>query len=340
VATASDLLDPLPPIEQVRPGLWSIPVPLPNTSLRYVLVYVFETDAGPCLVDSGWNTDDAYSALSDGLTEIGSSVADVQGVLITHIHPDHYGLAGRVREASGAWIALHPADAALIGDRYDEPTDLLERMGAQLRRMGAPAEELIGLQTASMPVRAYVSAVRPDVLMEDGDRPDVLGWDLSAIWTPGHSPGHLCFWEPRNRLMLSGDHVLPRITPNVALHPQSGFDPLGDFLRSLGKLESYDVDEVLPAHEHRFTDLPSRLADLVGHHERRFIEVLAAIQAGCTTAWEIAFRMQWSRSWDEMQGWVRRTAVLEALAHLRVLEIRGLVKEAPGEPARWELVAR
>src|SRR3974390_40964 len=100
-------LSPLPPVERVRPGIWSVPVPIPSSSLRYVFVYVFETDAGPFIVDAGWNTDEAFAALSDGLDEAGSSIGDVQGVLVTHIHPDHYGLAGRVREASGAWVALH-----------------------------------------------------------------------------------------------------------------------------------------------------------------------------------------------------------------------------------------
>src|SRR5919198_3212163 len=96
---------PLPPVEQVRPGLWSIPVPIPNNPLRYVLVYAFETDRGPVIVDAGWNTDDAFDALCAGLTTVGASVADVRGVMVTHIHPDHYGLAGRVRETSGAWVA-------------------------------------------------------------------------------------------------------------------------------------------------------------------------------------------------------------------------------------------
>src|SRR5688500_13820295 len=88
---------PLPPVEQVRPGLWSVPVPLPIV-LGYVLVYVFETDRGPYLVDAGWNTDDAFDGLSRGLEEAGFDVTDVQGVMVTHIHPDHYGLAGRLRE--------------------------------------------------------------------------------------------------------------------------------------------------------------------------------------------------------------------------------------------------
>jgi glyoxylase-like metal-dependent hydrolase (beta-lactamase superfamily II) len=330
---------PLPPVERVRPGLWSVPVPLPNNSLRYVFVYVFETDRGPFLVDAGWNTDDAFAALSAGLRQLGSDISQVQGVLVTHIHPDHYGLAGRIREASGAWIALHPADAALIHDRYDEPTDLLQRVGTMLRRMGAPADELASLQNASMPVLPLVGSVKPDLLVEDGDKPEVPGWDLAAIWTPGHSPGHLCFWEDRNALMLSGDHVLPRITPNIPFHPQAGADPLGDYLRSLEKLEGYDADEVLPAHEHRFVGLSQRLAELRAHHEARFAEVIAAIKTGSTSAWDIASRMGWSRPWNRIEGFMRRAAVGEALAHLRALEIRGIVREVNGEPSRWELVS-
>jgi len=100
---------PLPPVERIRPGIWSVPVPLPNNSLRYVFVYVFETDSGPYCVDAGWNTDEAFAALDAGLGELGASMRDVQGVLVTHIHPDHYGLAGRVREASGpGWRSTRP----------------------------------------------------------------------------------------------------------------------------------------------------------------------------------------------------------------------------------------
>src|SRR5262249_7043147 len=148
---------------------------------------------------------------------------------------------GRVREVSGAWLALHPADAALLHDRYADPDDLLQRMSKMLRRLGAPPEELEALTTASMPVRPLVEVVMPDVLMEDGDHPEILGWNLTALWTPGHSPGHLCFWEERHRLMLTGDCVLPRITPNINLNPQTEPDPLGDYLRSLERLADYDA---------------------------------------------------------------------------------------------------
>lgn len=331
-------LAPLPPVERVRPGLWSIPVPIPNNPLRYVLVYAFETDGGIYIVDAGWNTDEAFETLAAGLAAIGAAVTDVRGVMITHIHPDHYGLAGRVRETSGAWVALHPADAALIKDRYDEPEALLARMSAAMLRYGAPPEEAEGLSHASMPVLAFVTTVKPDVLLEDGDKPEIPGWDVQAIWTPGHSPGHLCFWEPRNRLMLTGDHVLPRITPNISFHPQSGDDPLGFFLASLEKLRPYDSDEVLPAHEHRFVGLPARLDELAEHHEHRFEEVLASIREGDDTAWAVAGRMRWSRSWDRISGFMRRAAVAEAMAHIRALERRGLLRELPGEPVRYEIV--
>ncbi len=329
---------PLPPVERVRPGLWSIPVPIPNNPLRYVLVYAFETDRGPYLIDAGWNTDDAYQTLVAGLEQAGSSIDSVVGVLVTHIHPDHYGLAGRVREASGAWVALHPADARLIQSRYKEPEELLDLLAAMLRRDGAPAEDLTGLQQASMPVRAFVTAVTPDILMEDGDQPEVPGWDLTAIWTPGHSPGHLCFYESGHRLMLSGDHILPRISPNISVHPQSGPDPLGAFLESLARVEAYDVDEVLPAHEHRFTDLRARVAALKAHHQERLEEAISAIRAGIDTAWGIAEHMTWNRPWDDMQVFVRRAAVGEALAHLEHLKRLGVVREEVGEPSYWRVV--
>lgn len=289
-------------------------------------------------MDAGWNTDDAYRTLVAGLGEAGFEIGDVQGVLVTHIHPDHYGLAGRVREASGAWVGLHPADARLIEGRYDEPDDLLEMIGAMLRRDGAPPEEIVALQNASMPVRSWVWAVTPDILVEDGDRPDIPGWDLTALWTPGHSPGHICLYESTNRLMLSGDHVLPRITPNISFHPQAGPDPLGDFLASLDKVATYETVEVLPAHEHRFEDLSGRVVQLRNHHQARFDEVIEAIRDGCLTTWEIAGRMTWSRPWEQIQGWMRRAAAGETLAHLNYLRLRGVLAEEVGEPSTWSIV--
>ena len=99
----------LPDVEKVRPGLWSIPVPIPNNPLRYVLVYGLELDDGLALIDAGWNCDEAWQALNLGLAHAGGSIADVRAVLVTHLHPDHHGLAGRVRAASGpGWACTRP----------------------------------------------------------------------------------------------------------------------------------------------------------------------------------------------------------------------------------------
>jgi glyoxylase-like metal-dependent hydrolase (beta-lactamase superfamily II) len=140
--------------------------------------------------------------------------------------------------------------------------------------------------------------------------------------------------------MLSGDHVLPRITPNIPYHPQAGANPLGDYLNSLDKLEPYKVEEVLPAHEYRFTDLPRRLEELRQHHRERFGEVIAVLREGPHSAWDIASAMKWSRQWDDIAGFMRRAAVGEAVSHLRLLEIDGVVQVEDGEPALWSLTEK
>ncbi|HEX3980830.1 MAG TPA: MBL fold metallo-hydrolase, partial [Acidimicrobiales bacterium] len=260
-------LQVMPPVEQVRPGLWSIPVPIPNNPLRYVLVYALELDGGGvAIVDAGWNTDDAWNALKSGLEEAGGSIGDVRSVLVTHIHPDHYGLAGRVRDESGAWIGLHPDDAAMLQARYVEVDDLLARMRELLEFCGVPAATLPDLNMASMMIRDQVALAEPDVLFEDGKDVEVPGWDMRTVWTPGHSPGHVCFYSEAHRLLLSGDHVLPRITPNIGVHTQQIPNPLGDFLESLLKVHNLDVEEVLPAHEYRFSNLRGRVDDIISHH--------------------------------------------------------------------------
>ncbi len=333
--------DVLPPVESLGQGLWSVPVPMPQSSLRYVLVYLLELDDGVTLIDAGWDTEEAWAALNAGLAKAGYAISDVRSVLVTHIHPDHYGLAGRVREASGAWIALHPADAEILPQRYMQMDDLLTRMREHLLECGVPTDAMDTMRGASMPVRPFVQAVLPDVLLEDGDRPEVPGWDLTAIWTPGHSPGHLCFYDERRRVLMSGDHILPRITPNISFHPQQTSNPLSDFLDALEKVAGLEVDEVLPAHEYRFRNLAQRIVQLRGHHEARLDEIRKALrERPGSTAWEIAIEMTWSRPWSEIQFWMQRAALGETLAHLIVLESRGDVRRTSGVPQLWELTGR
>jgi glyoxylase-like metal-dependent hydrolase (beta-lactamase superfamily II) len=332
----------MPQVERVRPGLWSIPVPIPINPLRYVLVYALELADGVAIIDAGWNTDEAYDALSAGLGQAGYAMTDVRAVLVTHIHADHYGLAGRVRGVSGAWIGLHPADAALIKDRYDDEgiEDLVRRERGQLERCGVPIPDASELANASMMIRKFVESARPDVLIEDGDRLELPGWDLRAIWTPGHSPGHLCFVSESRRVLMSGDHVLAKITPMIAVHSQSAPNPLADYLDSLVAVRKIGadlaIDEVLPAHEFRFLELAERIDYVMAHHEERLAEIERVVaDADGVACWDIATRLTWSRPWETIPTFMRRGANNETLAHLVWLEARDRVHRVPGTPELW-----
>jgi glyoxylase-like metal-dependent hydrolase (beta-lactamase superfamily II) len=328
----------IPPVEKVRPGLWSVPVPIPNNPLRYVSVYVLELDNGVALVDAGWPTDDAWDALNAGLTETGGSMSDVRAVVVTHLHPDHYGLAGRVREASGAWVGLHPADAKLLDARYHDTDDLVDRMRELLALSGVPEDKLPDLAFASMEVKSTLDVALPDILIEDDELIALPGWDFRAVWTPGHSPGHICLYSDDNKLLLSGDHVLPRITPNISFHSQQFANPLGDYLESLAKVRALHPDEVLPAHEYRFSGLEDRVDALTKHHVDRLLEIegILAKNPGIS-CWDLTLALSWSRPWDDIHDYMQRAANGETLAHLVLLERRGRVVREATVPARFYL---
>lgn len=330
----------LPPVERVRPGLWSVPVPIPNNPLRYVLTYAIELPDGVALIDTGWPVDGAWDILVAGLAEAGFAMADVRAVLVTHHHPDHAGLAERVRRASGAWVGMHAAEAQAI-DQVDAEA-LVRYLRDWMLGRGAP---LAQAQAGTIPFDLGELALnRPDRLIEDGDQPLAPHVPLRAVWTPGHTAGHLCFHDEAAGLLFAGDHVLPRISPNIALMDvpggaAEGFDPLSDFLTSLETVGKLSVDEVLPAHEYRFAGLEQRVRQLRAHHEVRLAELatLVAEHPGATT-YELATLLTWSRPWDQI-GQLRRAAVGETLAHLAVLMRRGRVVRLDGEVDHWRGVA-
>ena len=329
----------LPPVEQVRPGLWSVPIPIPINPLRYVLVYAFElSGGGVALVDAGWDTEEAWAALTDGLALFGARPGDVRAVVVTHVHPDHYGLADRVRRSSGAWIGLHPADAALLKGGPADAERLIRAMRGLLELSGVPAQTLPDPSEASTQARTLLSMAQPDVLLHDEQMLDLPGWDLRVIWTPGHSPGHVCLYSDAQRLLLSGDHVLPRITPTISFHSQRVPSPLGDYLESLTRIRALTPDEILPGHEYRFSDLRSRVTEIEHHHAVRLAEIEHAVgrQPG-STAWELSTTLEWSRQWGELSAFMRRAAGAETLAHLALLERRGRIRHGPGVPARFYL---
>jgi glyoxylase-like metal-dependent hydrolase (beta-lactamase superfamily II) len=334
----------LPPVEQLRPDLWSVPVPIPNNPLRYVTSYVFALAGGGLgLVDTGWDADESWDVLVAGLAGIGAGVADVRGVLVTHVHGDHNGLSGRIREGSGAWVAMHPADAAMItAPGALDPEHFVTSQVAFLVALGA--DEATAAADVGTPehMAGVARQAVPDRLIEDGELADFPGWALRAVHTPGHTPGHLCFAEDRTGLFLSGDHVLPRITPNVSTVRNGAADPLRDYLGSLTAVAGRDEPaDVLPAHEWRFRGLAQRAEELIGHHEHRLAELLDAVRTHPdSTPWELAGHLTWSRPWDQYAAGMRIFAVTETDAHLRLLASRGAVVGSGGPVPTWTAAAR
>src|SRR3954449_7403548 len=268
----------VPPVEQLRADLWSIPVPM-GGPLRYVSVYAFALDGGGLgLIDTGWGSDESWAALSAGLSSIGGDVADVGGVLVTHLHFDHLGLAERLRQASGAWGAMHPADAAVVGSpALRDPAAFVAAEIDFLVSLGADPDEAVADVGPSENLGHFSRMAVPDRLLEDGEQADFPGWRMRAVHTPGHTPGHLCFAEELTGLFFSDDHVLPRISPNISSTHNGTADPLREYLDSLTAVGGDEPVEVLPAHEWRFRGLGSRVTELTAHHEHRLAELLEAI---------------------------------------------------------------
>jgi glyoxylase-like metal-dependent hydrolase (beta-lactamase superfamily II) len=328
----------MPPVEEVRPGLWSLPVPIPRNPLRYVLCYVFETGSGPVLVDPGWPVDDAWDALASGLATIGTEVAATRGVLVTHAHLDHHGLAGRVRAESGCWVAMHPAEERQVA-RIRDVRAVAAMNERWLNRCGVPPDERAVMIMEPERVRELMDVV-PDRLLEDGDDAGIPGWQVTVLWTPGHTPGHLCYVVGDADVVLTGDHLLPRITPNISSYGDDD-EPLDDYLGALDLLRRYDDREALPGHEYRFRGIGDRADDLQRHHQARLREVLVQLAAAQDqTVWDIALALAWSRSWAETTGFLRRAALAETLAHLRSLRRAGLVRAAGSDPQRWRLAGQ
>ena len=333
----------VPPVEDLGEGLWSIPVPVPHNPIGFTYVYALPAPGGPVLVDTGWDHDESWNALVSGLKQAGHGVDEVQGAVITHFHADHSGLTGRLREASGAWVAMHPADAEVLR-RQRERTD--EQRAAsvieQMVRAGFPDRDVEAFRASPIVFRPPAP---PDLALGDGERVDVPGLDLRAVWTPGHTPGHLCLHLADRDLLFTGDHVLPRITPHVGQFPLDSAegDPLGDFLTAqarIGRMPRADRLLCLPSHETRFSGLAARTGEIIDHHEERLGLMARLVARGPATLWELTSRLEWRRPWADMRPLARHMAASETAAHLRLLEERGLVtRDGPTDLPRWVSVA-
>jgi len=321
---------------EIIPGIYQLRLPIPSTSnqISHVNVYLVQGNDGCLLIDTGWNIPKSFSILEEQLRELGFGFEDITQIIITHMHGDHYGLSGKLKELSQATIALHQVEKALVDSRYVNLDDFAAEITGWLHLNGVPEIEVHHLEMALQGEKKLVSTILPDIVLQDGDEIPFGSFNFEVLWTPGHSPGHICLYEPVRRVLLSGDHILPTIFTNVGLYPHSGDNPLGDYLNSLEAIEQLEVDIVLPAHEDVFTDLKQRIQHIYHHHEERREAIIEVLKEGAKTAYEISQRIPWilngiTMSFAELPPFDKRLAVMSALAHLELLHIGGEVEKSP-----------
>jgi glyoxylase-like metal-dependent hydrolase (beta-lactamase superfamily II) len=312
---------------EIVQGVHQIKVPLPG-ALDHVNLYLIEGTQGNLLIDAGIDTPEAFAALRDALKFSGFGFKDITVIAATHVHPDHYGMVDKLKQMSGARVALSDIETKFIDARYGKTDVLLNQVRQLLSSNGVPEADLNELTEASMAVRQFVGTVKPDIILKDGDKITVASSEFKVMLTPGHSPGHICLYEPKRKLFFSGDHILPDIFPHVGFHPQSGENPLGDFFKSLEALSKLEVNFIFPGHGSVFSGFKLRLDELHYHHQQRQRAIMRIIENDTKSAYQIATEIPWmpggeSVPFNKLSAFDKRLAVMETLAQLKLLIIEG-----------------
>lgn len=321
------------------PNVHQLRIPIENSPLGGILCYLIRGDEGHILVDTGWNTADTFATVRMQLEGIGVKFRDISFIVITHSHADHYGLAGRIKHLSQARVVMHELDKPPFTSwPIFPPPGKPDPIRGWLVQQGMLEEDIAGLQIPGLP--GYEpTIIEPDIAVRGGETISKGSSALEVVWTPGHSEGHICLYHREGKILFTGDHLLPSITPNIGLRPPRTGNPLRDYLASLEKMKDMDVELVLPAHEYAFGNFRKRVEEIQQHHDARLDAVLNALKAGPRTAYEITAEVPWDIGpWDELTMWDRYLALGEALAHLEFLAWQGKVRRATKDSVfLWQL---
>jgi glyoxylase-like metal-dependent hydrolase (beta-lactamase superfamily II) len=282
--------------------------------------YVIIGEERNLVVDTGMNRSECLEVLDRELSmlEIDLSVTDV---FVTHLHADHLGLAPYISKGRNK-VYLGKEDIEAI-----EESDYWKKMHSFAVKNGFPGQDPED-SIKKHPGYKYGPLGPMDLHPVFGGEDFHIGsYDLKAVHTPGHSDGHMCLYDEKNKVLFSGDHILGDITPNISLWDGEG-DPLSDFIKSLEMVKGLDVDITLPGHRSLIKDHVKRIDELIHHHLQRADEVLDIMGEGSMTGFEIASQMTWDltikkfEDFPIMQKWF---ALGEALAHIRFLEHEGRI---------------
>lgn len=318
-------------IEEVMPHIYRIPIPLPGNPLRELNAYFIHGGDRDLLVDTGFRQEPCRVALFAGLRELNYDSARTD-VLLTHLHSDHAGLAPEVA-GPGRHIYVSHVDKDYLEQYSAADCVIWRKSDAVFAAEGFP-HALLTDGFHSNPARA-LSPPPTDkyVGLDDGQILAIGDYRLKCILTPGHTPGHMCFYLEQEKAMLLGDHVLFDITPNITAWPDVA-NSLGDYLASLAALRAYDVEVPLPAH--RATgDFKGRIDALLEHHQERLAEAYDVVCAHAgQPAYVLAGHMTWkirANTWADFPVAQKWFAVGECISHLEHLMVLGKIQRDTDE---------
>jgi glyoxylase-like metal-dependent hydrolase (beta-lactamase superfamily II) len=315
--------------ERVLPGVFRLRLPLPWPGVPHGNAWAIRAGDGVVLFDTGYHEPGSMAELERALAMCGLAVEDVRLVVCTHAHTDHYGQAAAIVARTGCELWMHPKYEHITALAND-PDALWEHRIEIARQSGVPegplrrfAAERKGHDTGISGLIEPDKELLPGVVVET----DLGPW--SVYETPGHAPSHVCLFQPERRLLISGDHLLGRIS----LYFDYGYtpDPVGEFLASLHVVERLNARLCLAGHGRTFTDVR---AHIDGNRElvaSRLARASQAIAEGPLTAFEIVPRMYSSELSSHAAPWLL-TEVLCMLTHLEAL---GQAVRIPGDPERW-----
>lgn len=317
-------------IEEILPQIYRIEVPLPRNPLKALNSYLLKGEDRSLLVDTGFNQPECGQALTAGLQELGVDLHKTD-FFITHLHADHCGLVSGLA-ASTSRVYCSQSDARLI--ELTLIPSCWQEIGLHIGKYGFPADDLRNA-IEKHPAKKYCPQGSLNyTFVGEGDRIVIGDYRFTCVETPGHTPGHLCLYEPQKKILISGDHILGKITPNITIW-QGVPDSLGQYLESLDKIYDMEITLVLPGHRQLIHNCRQRIDELKRHHRNRLDEILAILRGGEMDAYQVAARMTWDLSydsWEQFPSAQKWFATGEAASHLEHLaELKKIQRIKRGE---------
>ncbi len=318
-----------------------IPVPFPQAGGPVNVYLVEEADGGVMMFDAGLGTPAAIAALEAGFAEAGCRFEDVRRIVLSHGHVDHYGAALLVLERARRPVPVHvhAADHAKVAESGRRWREMMPHYGAYLLKLGVPAE-VLGTVARELGGGYTLARRIPEVVtLEPGTVLRTRNLALEVVHMPGHTPGLVCLYDRRERIILSADHLLEKVSPNpiIDLGPngEEHFQPLVSYLASIARMRAMEIEWVLPGHGPPFTNHRRVIDDLLGFYVKRQARIREALAAGPRTAYDIAMTLfPAARPGDVF------LVMSETIANVEVLERRGEIARAlDGDVYRFRLAA-